>query len=97
VPASTPYVALVVPDAAVGSEQVRKFLLVVDADNMVRQKYVTLGPVIDNLRVIRDGLAPDDRVVVNGMMRARPGQKVTPQEQGAPTPPSANATPPVKS
>jgi RND family efflux transporter MFP subunit len=97
VPASASYVALVVPDVAVGTEQARKFLLVVDADNLVRLKYVTLGPVIDNLRVIRDGLAPDDRVVVNGTMRARAGQKVTPQEQGAPTPPSANATPPVKS
>ena len=48
------------------------------------QKYVTLGQLTeDNLRVIKDGLNADDRVVVNGLMRVRPGQKVTPQEPGA--------------
>ena len=41
-------------------------------------------PAVDGLRVIKDGIAADDRVIVNGLMRARPGQKVTPQEQGAP-------------
>jgi hypothetical protein len=45
---------------------------------------VTLGPVVENnLRIIKDGLKADDRVIVNGLMRVRPGQKVTPQEQGA--------------
>ena len=43
VPGSPPYTALLVPDAAIGTEQVRKFVLVVDDDNVVRQKYVTLG------------------------------------------------------
>ena len=52
--------------------------LIVDAENVARPKYVTLGPVIDGLRVV-SGLAPDDNVVVNGLMRARPGVKVTPQ------------------
>ena len=51
----------------------RKFVLVVDADNVVRQKYVTLGQIDGGLRVIKDGLAADDRVIVNGLMRARPG------------------------
>jgi RND family efflux transporter MFP subunit len=84
VPGSPTYQALLVPDAAIGTEQVRKFVLVIDANNTAVQKYVTLGPVIDdNLRVIRDGIAADDRIVVNGLMRVRPGQKVTPQEQGA--------------
>ena len=83
VPGSPTYQALLVPDAAIGTEQVRKFVLVVGADNTAVPKYVTLGPVIDgNLRVIKDGLKADDRVVVNGLMRVRPGQKVTPQEQG---------------
>jgi RND family efflux transporter MFP subunit len=86
VPASPVYAALLVPDAAIGTEQARKYLLVVDGENVVRQKYVTLGQVSDNLRVIKDGLAPEDRVIVNGLMRARPGQKVTPQEGGAPPP-----------
>ena len=84
VPGSPTYNALLVPDAAVGTEQVRKFVLVVGADNVAIAKYVTLGRLTeDNLRIIKDGLSPDDRVVVNGLMRVRPGQKVTPQEQGA--------------
>jgi len=86
VPGSPSYQALLVPDAAIGTEQARKYLLVVDGENVVRQKYVTLGQVSDNLRVIKDGLAPEDRVIVNGLMRARAGQMVTPQEEGAPPP-----------
>jgi membrane fusion protein, multidrug efflux system len=86
-PASLPYDALLVPDVAIGSEQARKFVLVVDAENVARPKYVTLGDLADGgLRVIKDGLAPDDRVVTNGIARVRPGQKVTPQEEGAPPP-----------
>ena len=82
VPGSPVYQALLVPDAAIGTEQVRKFLLVVGADNKTMAKYVTLGPVIENnLRVVKDGLKADDRVVVNGLMRVRPGQTVNPQEQ----------------
>ena len=84
VPGSPAYQAMLVPDAAIGTEQIRKFLLVVGADDVAAAKYVTLGALVeDNLRVVKDGLKPDDRVVVNGLMRARPGQKVTPQEQGA--------------
>jgi RND family efflux transporter MFP subunit len=85
VPGSAPYRALLVPDAAIGSEQVRKFVLVVGADNKVLPKYVTLGQVVDGMRVIKEGLTEDDRVVVNGLMRIRPGMTVTPVEQeGAP-------------
>jgi RND family efflux transporter MFP subunit len=84
VPGSPPYTALLVPDAAIGTEQVRKFVLVVDDGNVVRQKYVTLGQIDGGLRVVKDGLDATDRVIVNGLMRARPGQKVTPQQEGAP-------------
>jgi RND family efflux transporter MFP subunit len=84
VPGSPVYQALLVPDAAIGTEQARKYVLVVGADNTAVAKYVTLGPVIDdNLRIIKSGLDASDRVVVNGLMRARPGQKVTPQEKAA--------------
>jgi RND family efflux transporter MFP subunit len=88
VPGSPPYEALLLPDAAIGSEQVRKFVLVVDNENIARTKYVTLGQLVGELRVIKEGVGPDDRVIVNGLMRARPGTKVTPQEQGAPPPPA---------
>lgn len=92
VPGSPTYNALLVPDAAIGTEQVRKYVLVVGPDNTTVQKYVTLGPLDDKLRVIKDGLKADDRVVVNGLARVRPGQKVTPQEQGAgPAGPQAKA------
>jgi RND family efflux transporter MFP subunit len=71
--------ALLVPDVAIGTEQVRKFVLVVDDESIARAKYVTLGSMIDGLRVVSTGLAAHDRVVVNGLMRVRPGVKVTPQ------------------
>ena len=80
VPAGPPSETVLVPEVAIGTEQVRKFVLVVDDDNVARPKYVTLGPVMDGLRVVSAGLEPDDRVIVNGLMRARPGAKVTPQE-----------------
>jgi RND family efflux transporter MFP subunit len=79
------YEALLVPDAAIGTEQTRKFVLTVGADNKVVSKYVTLGQITkDNLRVIKSGIGPDDRIIVNGLLRARPGQTVTPQQEGKP-------------
>jgi len=84
IPASPPHEALLVPDAAIGADQARKFVYVVGPDNTVKQAYVTLGLVTGGLRVIQEGLTPDARVVVNGLMRVRPGVKVTPQEEGAP-------------
>ena len=77
--AGAPGEALLVPEAAVGAEQTRKFVFVVDAEDVARPKYVTLGPVVDGLRVVTQGLAADDNVIVNGLMRVRPGVKVTPQ------------------
>lgn len=87
---TAPYEALLVPDAAIGSEQARKFVFVVGPDDVVATKYVTLGQAVDDLRVIKSGVEPDDRVVVNGLARARSGQKVTPQEQ-SPAPPAPQA------
>jgi RND family efflux transporter MFP subunit len=83
VPASAPYQALMLPDAAIATEQARKFVYVIDQDNVARLRYVTLGQVVDDLRVIKDGLADGDRFVINGLMRVRQGQKVTPEEQPA--------------
>jgi RND family efflux transporter MFP subunit len=89
VPGSPPYTALLIPDAAIGSEQVRKYVLVVDTDGTVRQKYVTPGQIDGGLRVIKDGLLSTDRVIVNGLMRARPGIKVKAEPQGAAPAPAA--------
>jgi RND family efflux transporter MFP subunit len=81
VPGSLPYEALLVPEAAVGTEQARKYVLVVGDDNTVKQQYVMLGDVRDEMRVVKSGIAASDRVIVNGLMRARPGGKVAPQAQ----------------
>jgi RND family efflux transporter MFP subunit len=83
VPASAPYPALMVPDVAIGTEQARKFVYLIDQDNVARLRYVTLGQLADDLRVIKEGLSAGDRVVVNGLMRVRQGQKVTPEERPA--------------
>jgi RND family efflux transporter MFP subunit len=89
---SEPYEAVLVPDAAIGTEQARKFVLAVGADNVAVAKYVTLGQVVDGLRVIKSGLDPGDTIIVNGLMRARAGQKVTPEQEKAPAPsPQAKA------
>lgn len=69
--------ALLVPDTAVQTDQTRKLLLVVARDGTVSAREVGLGPVIEGLRVIRDGLVADDRVVIAGTQMAFPGSKVT--------------------
>src|SRR5262245_45054221 len=81
VPGTPPYEGLLVPDVAIGTEQARRFVMVIDDQDTARPKYVTLGQVTkDGLRVIKDGIGPDDRIVISGLMQARPGQKVRPEE-----------------
>src|SRR3954454_15029914 len=71
--------ALLVPDAALGSDQAGRYVLVVNSDNVVEQRKVTIGQLDGELRVIETGLKPDDKVVVGGLLKAIPGQKVDPQ------------------
>jgi RND family efflux transporter MFP subunit len=73
--------ALLVPDVALGSDQAGRYVLVVNGDNVVEQRKVQTGPVEGDLRVIESGLKPDDRVVIAGLLRAIPGEKVDPQLQ----------------
>jgi membrane fusion protein, multidrug efflux system len=68
---------LLVPDGAIASDQASKIVFTVAEDGMVGTKKVELGPIVDGLRVVRSGLAPTDRIVIDGLQRARPGQKVT--------------------
>lgn len=72
--------ALLIPDEAIVSDQARKITMTVIEDGTVVPKVVTLGPIVDGLRVVRSGLSPTDRVIINGIQRARPGQKVTPSD-----------------
>ncbi len=87
VPGSPAYPALLLPDVAIGSEQARKYVFALDKDNVARLKYVELGDLYEGLRVIKGGIAPDDRIVVNGVARVRPNQKVTPEEDKGASPP----------
>jgi membrane fusion protein, multidrug efflux system len=75
---SSPYDALLLPDTAIATDQSRKIVFVVKADDTVEARAVVLGPLDDGLRVIKEGLKPDDRVIVDGIQRARVGAKVTP-------------------
>lgn len=73
--------SLLVPDVALGSDQGGQYVLVVNSDNVVEQRKVEIGPVEGSLRVIEKGLGPEDRVVIAGVLRAIPGQKVDPKIQ----------------
>jgi RND family efflux transporter MFP subunit len=80
--------ALLVPAVALGSDQAGRYVLVVNADNTVEQRKVAVGPTIGEMAVIESGLKGEDRVVVAGILRATPGQKVDPQLQTAEAPPT---------
>jgi membrane fusion protein, multidrug efflux system len=74
----TPHDAVLIDDAAVGTDQAKKFVLVVDGADKVQYREVQLGGLHDNLRVVTSGLKPGERIVVNGMMKARPNDTVQP-------------------
>jgi RND family efflux transporter MFP subunit len=76
--------ALLVPDAALGTAQSGPYLLVVDKDDVVEQRNVTPGQSAGVLRVISQGLRPEDRVIIAGLARAIPGQKVQPKASTMP-------------
>jgi RND family efflux transporter MFP subunit len=71
--------ALLVPDRALQEDQGGRYLLVVDQNNVIQQRYVQLGELLGCLRVITSGIKPDDRIVTGELWRATPGLKVTPQ------------------
>ena len=71
--------ALLISDRAVGTDQSRKFVFVVGKDSKAEYREVTLGPVVDGLRVVRTGLKPGEKIVVNGLQRVRPGAPITAQ------------------
>jgi multidrug efflux system membrane fusion protein len=81
---SSPYDALLLPDTAVATDQSRKIVFVVKDDNTVEAKPVVLGPLDEGLRVIREGLKAEDKVIIDGLQRARVGAKVTPHPAPAP-------------
>lgn len=83
VPASELQPTLLVDEAAIGTDQAQKFVLTLDDKNTVLYRKVVLGPEIDGKRVIRSGLQAGEKIIVNGLQRARPGLPVTPEERVA--------------
>jgi RND family efflux transporter MFP subunit len=87
---SAPYEALLLPDTAIATDQSRKIVFVVKDDDTVEARPVILGPLDEGLRVVREGLKPEDRVIVEGLQRARVGAKVSPH--AAKAAPAGNKT-----
>jgi multidrug efflux system membrane fusion protein len=87
---SAPYEALLLPDSAIATDQSRKIVFVVKDDDTVEARPVILGPLDEGLRVVREGLKPEDRVIVDGLQRARVGAKVSPH--AAPATPAGSKT-----
>ncbi|HEV2443364.1 MAG TPA: efflux RND transporter periplasmic adaptor subunit [Steroidobacteraceae bacterium] len=73
------YQAVLINDSAIGTDQTMRYVFVLGADNKVEYRPVELGPLVDGMRVVRSGLKPGDTIVVNGLLRVRPGMQVAPQ------------------
>jgi membrane fusion protein, multidrug efflux system len=94
VPLGEPKPGILVSDRAIGTDQDRKYVLVVNEQNVVEYRPVTLGPIQGGLRTVAAGLAGNEWVVVNGIQKARPGAAVTPQKvEMRPDQPTAAAAP----
>jgi membrane fusion protein, multidrug efflux system len=83
-PATRPFQGILLPDDAVSANQDKRIVYVVAEDGTVSAREVKLGPLVDGYRVIREGLKGDESVVINGLMRVRPGVKVTPETKQLP-------------
>jgi len=79
-PGSPRYEAIMLPDTVILSDQSRKIVFVLDENNVVQPRLIRPGPRDQGMRVIREGLSPDDRVIISGLMRVQPGITVTPEE-----------------
>lgn len=78
--------ALLIDDKAVGTDQDKKFVMVVDAGNKAVYRTVTLGPIVDGMRIVRSGLQPGENIIVNGLQRVRPNDTVAPVMAGNESP-----------
>jgi multidrug efflux pump subunit AcrA (membrane-fusion protein) len=79
IPGVGEYDAVLVRDSAIGSDQGRPFVLTVDDNNVSTYRAIKPGPIVDGLRVVREGLKETDKVIVSGLMSSRPGVHVVPQ------------------
>lgn len=79
VPTSAPHQAILIPDSAIVTDQSRKIVMTVKDDGTVEPRAIQPGPIYEGLRIVRDGLGPNDTIIIDGLMRVRPGVKVRPQ------------------
>ena len=78
IPGSDPYDAVLIPDSAILSDQSQKIVMTVKEDGTVEPRVIRPGPLIEGLRVVREGLTGEEQIVIDGLLRARPGAKVAP-------------------
>jgi RND family efflux transporter MFP subunit len=97
IPGNGEYDAVLIRDSAIGSDQGRAFVLTVDDNDTATYRAIKPGPIIDGLRVVREGLKESDRVIVSGLMTARPGLHVQPQLVAMATNAPATTNSPVSS
>lgn len=88
------YDGMLIPESSIVTNQTNRAALVVGSDDVVASRVLTLGPIVEGLRVVRGGLQPGDRVIINGVQRARPGSKVKPV-LGKIVPPAPGTGPPL--
>jgi multidrug efflux pump subunit AcrA (membrane-fusion protein) len=74
-----PYEALLIPDTAINIDQTIRFVFVVGENNTVERRQIKPGRMFEGLRVIREGLNPDDKIIINGIQRVRAGMQITPE------------------
>jgi hypothetical protein len=79
VPSSLKYTALLVADRAIGSDQDQSFVYVIDRNNVAHLQHIQTGPIANGLRVVTSGLRPEDLVVIDGIIKVRPGAPVKPE------------------
>ena len=79
IPGSSAYEAILIPDSAIGTDQSSQYVYIV-AGGKIERRSVTLGPIVDGLRVVRDGLTGDESLVIEGLLQARPGMEVQTRE-----------------
>jgi RND family efflux transporter MFP subunit len=92
-PGGSPHQAVLINDSAIGTDQSTQYVLVIGSDNKAQYRPIKLGPLVDGLRVVREGLAPGDTIVVDGLQRVRPGSVVSPERvaMGKPATPATGA------
>jgi RND family efflux transporter MFP subunit len=93
---TAPYAAALLTDEAIGTDQTNKFVYVVGEDGTVVRRNVKLGPLYEGMRVVREGITADEWVIIRGLQRARPGNKVTPKREAPTLSEALSAKPVVK-